>query len=67
MKNPGKTEPKMLTLGDCRQCGGPVVISMQKGVPLSAYAGEEFCSSVCCRRFHGVVMASDPKEQKRVA
>lgn len=45
----------------CKQCGGPIVVYRQRGVPHDAYMQEEFCSSVCCRKFHGVVMASDPK------
>ena len=45
----------------CKQCGGPIVVNRQRGVPFKAYAKEEFCSSICCRKFYGVVMASDPK------
>ena len=56
-----RTTPKVLTLGDCKQCSGPVVIAMQKGVPLSYYANEEFCSANCCRDFHGVERLTSPR------
>lgn len=57
----GKINPRMLALGDCKECGEQVVVAKQKGVPDEAYADEEFCSSVCCRRYYGIVMPSDPK------
>lgn len=48
------TKPEQLELGDCKQCGNPVVVAIQKGVPRSAYESEEFCSAACAKEFHGV-------------
>jgi len=48
------TVPKTLTLGECIQCGKPVVVALQKGVPLAYYEDETFCSATCARDHHGV-------------
>jgi hypothetical protein len=60
----GATVPKTLELGPCKQCGKQVVVAIQKGVPLSLYQVEEFCSSVCAKTFHGVELTS-PSEPRR--
>jgi hypothetical protein len=55
-----RTTPKVLTLGKCKQCGEPVVVAMQRGVPRHYYEKEEFCSANCCRDFHGVERTTNP-------
>ena len=58
-----KINPRVLVLGDCLQCGERVIVAKQRGVPDEAYVDEKFCTTVCCRRYHGVVMPSDPKQK----
>lgn len=61
MKTPRPVTPRELQLKPCKQCGQQVTVAMQRGVPFEAYAREQFCSTVCCKQFHGVVQASDAK------
>lgn len=51
-------EPEPLELGACEQCGEPIVIHMQKGVPRKLYEDEKFCSAVCCRAYHGTTIST---------
>lgn len=59
-----KVEPEELELGTCVQCGQPRVVRMQRGVPLSYYTSDEFCSTVCAKLHYGVIQPSDPKPKE---
>lgn len=48
-----KIDPATELTKVCRVCGVTAVIKTQKGVPLSAYTEDPFCSSDCAREFYG--------------
>lgn len=61
MKSTTATKPEAITLKrKCKQCRGPITISMQRGVPRELYLSELFCSTECCKDYHGVPHTSPP-------
>lgn len=59
-KHPKRIELKR----KCKQCRGPIVLGIQKGVPLAQYESEVFCSSVCAKEFHGVTHSPPPAPKR---
>ena len=50
--------PKVRRDGRCVVCRKPRPFSPQRGVPLGAYLGDPFCSSVCAKKFYGTTETS---------
>lgn len=68
MAKGSQVKPDTLELGMCKNgCGKQVVVAMQKGVPLSHYKDEEFCSAVCAKEFHGVPTGSTPSPKQHTS
>lgn len=51
-------DPKRKRGGGCAQCGEPITIVMRPGID---YGTDPFCSTECCKAWHGVKMASQPE------
>lgn len=57
-----KRAPKVRADGRCYVCLGVRAIpeTRQKGVPVSTYVEDPFCSAVCSRKYYGVELKVSP-------
>ena len=51
------TEPKPRRDGKCRQCKKPYKIAAPRAGVNPALYVDPFCSTVCCKTYHGVVIS----------
>ena len=55
-----KPDPIPRADGRCARagCSKPIAIKRHAKVPPAAYAGEPFCSTECCKVYHGVELST---------
>lgn len=54
-------DPKRKRGGRCAQCGGPIQIVERPGID---YGLDPFCSSECCKKWHGVKVPGGPNPRE---
>lgn len=59
-----KKDPPIRKDGKCAVCKQPIKpVKPQRGVPIAAY-NDPFCSSRCCRQYHGTSIKESEQDYK---